>query len=356
MKRLALIACALLLALAGLSLRRRANRSQAVPSLHPSSPQITSATASPNPRAGKPVSTPALPARDARAAIADLLSRLHAAKTDESELREQLTTDLIALLDEANAAEVTRSLSADDLDAPFGLAALKLWLKADTATAANWIAARPDATEAQARAVAQRLVESPDELRAFCAKLSDSPWEQTFLTAASAEAIAHSPILAIELARRIHSGPTQVDALQTAAYDWMARDPAAASAWIVKVDDRPLREALLSAGARAIAHSDPDLAAGWLVSAVKSESLLTDTALSVVETWSSRDPARAAAWVANFPPRASRDSAIDLVYRQWQQTDATAARAWLEKLPDHAAIVARWQAAQEESARLAKND
>jgi hypothetical protein len=85
-----------------------------------------------------------------------------------------------------------------------------------------------------------------------------------------------------------------------------------------------------------------------LVTAVKSEKILNDTALSVIESWAAQDPAKAAKWVALFPPQGPREAAVNLVVDRWLQSDPNAANAWLLTLPERDKVLARLKAEQDE--------
>jgi hypothetical protein len=271
------------------------------------------------------------------------LARWHQVTTGDTETQEQLTAELSALLTDDNAAGIAQSLSAEQLDTPFGLAALARWLTVDATTAGAWIASRTDATEAQALLVVRALLNEPGRFREFCDGLPDTEWKQTLLRAAGLACVAQDPAGAIDIAWRMAPGSAQTNVLQTAAFDWMTRDPLAAAAWIVKVDDATLREQLLAVGTKALASTDPDLAAGWLAE-IKSDGVRHDTALCLVETWVARDPVAAADWVTRISAPELRAAAVELVAQHWLQSDPSAATAWLEKLPERDAVLASLKA------------
>jgi hypothetical protein len=282
-------------------------------------------------------------------AIGAKFAQWHATKTGDAEPRDRLTAEMIALLSDENAADIAQSLSSEELNTPFGLAALARWLEVDSIGAADWVATRADSTEAEALVVARKLLADPPGLAAFCDALPDVKWKQQFLGGAALEALPTDPRRAIDLGQRMSSGADQANVLQTIAYDWMTRDPVAASDWIVKTSDATVREQLLVAASKAIAATDPDLAAGWTIAAIKSQELRTDTALVVVEVWAAQDPARAANWVSRFPAGESRDTAVDTIVHRWINTDAAATEAWIQNLPDREAIRERLR--KEQAAR-----
>jgi hypothetical protein len=267
------------------------------------------------------------------------LARWHQLTTGDADAQERLTAELTALLTDDNVAGIVHMLTADELDTPFGRAALARWLAVDP-TAAAWIAARPRATEAQALLVARVLGKEPARLQEFCDALPDSEWKQNFLSAAALECGAQNPVLAIEVAQRLAPGAAQTNALQTVAYDWATRDPRAASAWMLQIEDAALRESLLAVGTKALAFTDPDLATSWL-DALKPDGARSETALCVVETWVARDPVAAANWVARITTPELRAAAVELIARRWLRSDAATATVWLEKQPERDAVLAK---------------
>jgi hypothetical protein len=245
----------------------------------------------------------------------------------------------VAILTDANAAEITQSLTTDELGSPFGLAALQHWLKVDADSAASWVAARTDATDEQAWAVARALVADRVALDSFCSRLPDNPWRQVFLKQAVREAMWQDPAEAIRVAQRMNTGGEQTDLLQTTACAWMISDPAAASDWITHVQDLLLRERLVCAGAETQAGTDPLRAIEWLISSVAvpseaSEALVNHTIRDIFETWAENAPAQAAGMVALFPRGDLREVTAGVVSQRWLQRDPAAAGDWIRNLPE----------------------
>ena len=288
---------------------------------------------------------------DAKATVGLKLRQWAERKTGDVETESRLMEELLALLTDGNAAELTQALTAEQRGTPFGLAALERWLSIEPAKAARWLAAQSGTTEPQALLVARALLKNTAAVRAYCDGLSDGDWKQSVLKSASLELAESDPVGAINLAWRLNADAARTEVLQTLTYDWITHEPRAALDWIIQVNDAALREGLLAVGAKAIAASDPDLAAGWLVTAVKSEKILNDTALSVIESWAAQDPAKAAKWVALFPPQGPRGAAVDLVVDRWLQSDPNAANAWLLTLPERDKVLARLRAEQDEPQR-----
>jgi hypothetical protein len=291
--------------------------------------------------------TDAFPPRsleETKAAVREKMIAWAKRKTGDDETEHRLMQELLALLTDDNAAELTQALDAEQRGTPFGLAALERWLSVDPAKAAPWMAAQSETTETQALIVARALMKDPDEVRTYCDGLPDGDWKQNVLKHASLELVGSNPTGAIAIAQSLSAGAVRKDVLETLAYAWITQDPRAALDWISQVKDPALHEGLYAVGAKAIASTDPDLAAGWLVTAVKSEALLNDTALSVIESWVAKDPAKVAKWVALFPPQGPREAAVNLVVDRWLQSDPTAANAWLLTLPERDQVLARLKA------------
>jgi hypothetical protein len=289
--------------------------------------------------------------REIEASVHAKLQQWFRTTTGDTETQETLTKELLALLTDGNTREIIRALSPEELNTPFGRGALERWLKVDSAQAAGWLAARPDPTGEHAELVARRGLENPAELRAYCDQLPDGAWKQNVLNSASLEVVSKDPAAAVAFAQQMTPGAAKTNALETIAYDWFGRDLAAATQWTRTVEDPGLRERLLAVGAKAIATTDPDLAAGWLVTAVKTEGVLNETALGIVETWADQHPADAANWVARFSDAGPRKAAIDLLLSHWLKSDPAAANAWIQNLPDREIILAKLKAAQAEQER-----
>jgi hypothetical protein len=134
----------------------------------------------------------------------------------EAETENRLTGELQDLLNDANTPEIVRSLSPEDLETPFGLAALTRWVDRDPAAAARWIAERPGATDDQAWIVAQRLLEDPVEFERFSGELPDSPWKQEFLGYFGTAVLSLDPVLSVYIAQRMTPGEAQTALLQRA--------------------------------------------------------------------------------------------------------------------------------------------
>jgi len=257
-----------------------------------------------------------------------LEAKKNAVEDDEA----QSMVELQAMLTDENAAEIVQSLSASEMDTPFGMEGIRHWMNADPVQASNWIAARPDVTQDQIGAVAQGWTADGVGLKNYAAQLPDSPWKQNFLTEAISQFSARDPAVAVQLAQQMAPGNDQTSLLQSVACNWVASDPNAALDWISGVNDPSLREKLVVSAAQAYALTDPALASAWLASMVKSDELLQNAALNIAQTWAAKDPAAAASWASQFPDGDTKTAAQNIVVNYWQQTDPDSASVWLQSL------------------------
>jgi hypothetical protein len=292
-----------------------------------------------------------IPIDDVKAMVRLKLKQWRESKTEDGEERARLLEVLLELLTKENAAEITRSLSAEELSSDFGLAAQQLWLEANPAEAARWIAIRPDASEEQARLVARQLLSDEAGLRMFCDELADTAWRQVFLSVASLEALEKDPVRAAVLAERMKAGPEHTNVLETVVYEWAGRDLKAAIALVGTIADPTLRERVMAVAAKAIAVGDPDLGAQWLASAVKSEGVLKETAQCVVAIWAEKNPAEAANWLSRATDVSVRADAVNVLVRAWLKSDPTAAHAWIKTLPEGDQVLASLREEQAERER-----
>lgn len=257
---------------------------------------------------------------------------LAARKRGSEEEGQDLMNALQALLTDQNAAQVIRSLSAAELQSPFGIAAIRHWMHANPVAASNWIGTRPDATKDEAWAVAQGWAADTAGLEDYAGQLPESAWKENLLQEAGSRLSATDPTAAIELAQQMAPGSSQTSLLQSVAINWIASDPNAAVAWIDSVRDPALREGLIAAAAQSYALTDPAQAAAWLGASVKSDGIAKSAALNIAQTWATQDPRGAANWVSQFPDGNTKTAAVSIVSGYWQQKDPAAAAAWAQSL------------------------
>ena len=251
---------------------------------------------------------------------------------DDEEGREQLLKEMLAMVTDGNVAEIIQSLTADEMNTPFGTGALHHWMQKDPVTASNWLASRPDTTAEQTLAVAEDWNKNRDGLKQYLDQLPDTAWKQSFLEAASSGMSLTDPLAAIKLAQQMKPGDAQVNLLSSVACAWVDTNPDAALNWINSISDPSLREQLVASAAQSYALTNPGLAAAWLVSEVKSDETIKPAVLNIVDTWVSKNPAQAAKWVAQFPGGDTKGAAADIISKHWQQTDPAAAAKWIQNV------------------------
>ena len=256
----------------------------------------------------------------------------HGNGSDDPEGQDRLTQEMLSLVTDENVAEIVRSLSAEEMNTPFGAGALHHWMQADPVKATHWMASRPETTEAQTLAVADAWIGNHAGLQECLNQLPDTQWKQEFLSDLGSEMSVTDPRDAIQVAQQMKPGHAQTCSLQVVVCNWADSDPNAALAWVANVKDPSLREPLMASAVQSYALTDPAQAATWLVSEVKSPQIVDDAALNILKTWVVKDPAQAADWVAQFPGGNTKAAAVQIVAQRWQQTDRAAATAWLQNL------------------------
>ena len=282
-----------------------------------------------------PTPRQATPFEDTMALIHSKLHKwLEAKKNGSEEDETQSMVELQAMLTDTNAAEIIQSLSVDELDTPFGFEGIRHWMNADPVQASNWFAARPDTTQDQTAAVAQGWAADSAGLQNYVAQLPDTAWRQSFLQEVGSQMSVRNPAVAVKLAQQMTPGYDQTSLLQSVACNWAASDPNAALNWIASVKDPSLREQLAASAAQSYALTDPALATAWLVSMAKSDDLVKDSTLNIIQTWVTKDPASAAKWASQLPDDDTKLTAIDTVSKYWQQTDPIAAATWIQNLAE----------------------
>jgi hypothetical protein len=251
---------------------------------------------------------------------------------DDEIYRAKLLQEMLAMVTDANVAEIIQSLTPEEMNTPFGSGALHHWMQVDPLTASNWLASHPDASEDQILTVAGDWTGNPAGLQQYIDQLPDTAWKQNFIQDASSEMSFKDPHAAIKLAQQMKPGDAQTNLLRAVVSGWVGTNPNGALDWINSVNDPSLREQMTASAAQAYAVTDPAQAAAWLVSGIKSDGIVKDSALNILETWVATDPAAAAAWASQFPEGDTKAAAVKIVSNHWMQTDPDAASAWLQNL------------------------
>jgi hypothetical protein len=246
--------------------------------------------------------------------------------------QDQLMNEMLALVTDANVAQIMQALSPQEMNTPFGTGVLGHWMQADPAAATAWMASSPDATPTLTLAVADYWSTNTDGLQQLVGSLPDTAWKQNLLQQTSEEISRNDPADAAKLAQQMQPGDALTNAMQAVACNWASTDPNAALDWINSVTDPAMRDRLIASAAQSYALTDPALAATWLVTSDNSDQIVNDAALNILRTWVTKDPAQAADWVSQFPGGSVQASGIQIVSQYWSQKDPDAAAAWIQNL------------------------
>lgn len=228
--------------------------------------------------------------------VADLrrVSRVGPAAKDEID---EQTGRLRTLLTPANAAQVARALSSQELATPIGTTVLEAWLAGDSDAASAWIAAQPGTTEHHAWLVAEALTQQPEKWVALYETLGTDSWTQAFLDYSSRELLRSNPGAAVSVAESLTPGERQTHLFETIAGDWMVRDPDAARAWINRVDDPVLRQRLVAVGAPSYASINPLGALEWLLAQSPGNTVPQEPLRTIAGIWRHTANPATVAWL-----------------------------------------------------------
>jgi hypothetical protein len=99
---------------------------------------------------------------------------------------------------------------------------------------------------------------------------------------------------------------------------------------VKQIEDDSLRSQLVAVVATVLSQSDAASAAEIALSALSPGRMQDDAVVGIVQRWTQRDAASAAAWVAAFPEGALRTAAVENVVKLWPSR--TEAATWLSGL------------------------
>lgn len=316
--------CVLVLTLIGTACRPDAPRSSPAVS-HPDPAPAANSPSLPAPT--KPAFSPATLIRNLRNWCAE---------TDPIK-QDALLKELLAVVTDANVADIVRTLSPDLLATPFGEIVLKRWASLDHLAAAKWLETLPGgACEFQAGLVTYGwLAEHADELHAYVDALPPGTWRNQVITAASNDALLlkNGPV-AVSLLLRLPPASQRNEMLGWASTQWAMQNPDRAAEWVGTVNDPGLQGKLFGAVAIGYAWSKPEKAAELL----RSSGLDADTDLtpvkSVMNIWGAKDPGAAANWAWTKLKGETQRQAIRCAVTAWGNQDLAAANKWIEHLPE----------------------
>lgn len=266
----------------------------------------------PSLRAGRPSSAVASAVSDEPSSrFANDLARIHAelgyweahvtGKVEDKELEVELgrrLRDLESLLTDENCAQIVDSLSAHELQSPFGIAALRRWLAIAPVEAARSLATRADTSDDLAFLVAEKMIERPVDLLELWRQSPDSTWVQKVLQHAAGVALVFDPRAAVELSTHLAPSESRTALLGQIAAHWAKSEPEAAIAWAQSVSDPQARDSVIVAAATGFASSDPMRAVDWLAANVSDPSLRKTGVETTIAAWGAIDFDSASRWVA----------------------------------------------------------
>jgi hypothetical protein len=274
------------------------------------------------------------PARERFATLADSLRRW---RTEADPLRrDALLKELLAQVTDANVADITRTLSPELLDTPFGELVLKRWAGLDHLEAARWLETLSGgASELQAGLVTYGwLATNRGELHAYVDGLSPGLWRERVITAATNDALLlRDGPEAAGLLLRLPSADQRDTMLGWASTQWAMQDPVRAAEWARDVADSALQRKLFGAVAIGYAWRQPEAAAALLVSSGVATAGDAAPIVSVMNIWGRTDPAASARWACGRLEGEIRRQAIRCAVTAWGYQDLPAAQVWIGTLP-----------------------
>ena len=147
------------------------------------------------------------------------------------------------------------------------------------------------------------------------------------------EAVEKDPKNALELARELPATEERDELVALSAGTWAENDARVAAEWAAQIPDRDLREQTLGRIAMTWSEKDPKSAAELALGQITPGRAQNDAVVSIVQQWSQTDPAKAAAWIAQFPEGPLRNTAAEEMIKQWADLNASEASEWLKTFP-----------------------
>jgi len=149
------------------------------------------------------------------------------------------------------------------------------------------------------------------------------------------EAARTNPAKALEVGVSLASGRQRDDLFELAISQWSTGDFSAAVQWVNREElDASLRQRLLAAIAVAVAGQDGAAAATLAATALTPGKEQDRVAVAIVQRWVQNEPELAAAWVAQFPDTAARQTTTQNLVAFWAAQDGEAPANWLQSLPE----------------------
>jgi hypothetical protein len=240
----------------------------------------------------------------------------HDSKPDSSSsapLNADGPTEAIAVDDVSSVLSWLEAASDADNSA-LCLQLIRGWAAAAPACAAVWVERlteggfRREAMESVAIAWARQDVVGA---ALWAAQLPSEEDSQLLLSQVATEAIRQQPAEAVAIARELPPSLVRDHLLSQAAAEWAARAPLEAIAWVSTIDDEVIHAQVASAVAISWSERDPVAAARFALDVLPQGRAREDAWIGIVQRWVQSDPRAASRWVANFPPGALREVAIE---------------------------------------------
>jgi len=250
-------------------------------------------------------------------------------ETDESR-RERMLVHTVAWIERQGLPailEIAKIENPSEMMAEAKARLLENLAKRDPKTAASAALSDPGAMHTVlASWVTRNLAEATN----WAGQLPEGESKYQALLFVAAEAVRTDPGAALKITCDLPASSERDALLSRVTSEWTAGAPADALAWVAQISDAPLRAQLTAAIASTLAQSDSATAAQLALTSLEPGALRDTVVVGIVQRWTQRDAASAAAWVAKFPEGDLRAAAIDNIVKLWpSRTDAA---MWLSGL------------------------
>jgi hypothetical protein len=115
---------------------------------------------------------------------------------------------------------------------------------------------------------------------------------------------------------------------------WLEKSAPEAAEFVQALGDSPVRPSVTENLLETWSRRDPAQAAAW---AWQQRPVCSHGPAMVLQRWASEDAPNASAWLVTIPPGPEREQMAVLLAEKLLETDPTAARGWIDSLQDPAA-------------------